>query len=255
MAKKDVAFKIHYFVGAALLAGFIEALCWSVSYIHWNSVGHRWWSMIMLAALGTVCKQALCYSLFIMVCRGVGITCSEIDSSTLLRLWLCSIGFILTEGLRLVMLLVKSITKPLPMTTTFAVVVPGAIFTSLFLSWAVHALNNTVDELEEQKQMAKLKVFRNMRTGGLAVLGFFGLVGIQDVWFQQSLDYEYSWKSRWIYSDALSHSAFFLMTLALCFVWQPSESSKNIMYSLELNAEEGIEMGGPESAEADVTLE
>lgn len=52
----DVLFKIHHYISITIVVGAVEAACWYASLYHWNYLGHRWWSMMALASLGTVVK-------------------------------------------------------------------------------------------------------------------------------------------------------------------------------------------------------
>lgn len=52
----DVLFKIHHYISITIVVGGVEAPCWYASLYHWNYLGHRWWSMMALASLGTVVK-------------------------------------------------------------------------------------------------------------------------------------------------------------------------------------------------------
>merc|ERR1712194_767272 len=177
----QVLFKIHHYIGICICAGLTEAICWYASLYHWNYLGHRWWSMMLLASLGTVIKQGVSYGLLL--------------------------------------------------------VTPGSLFVSILYVWILQALQDTLAELTEKGQVVKLEIYTKLRTFLIsAIVIVVGLVGYETIVVRRT-ELAQNWESRWIFTDALSHTCFLFLLAVIMYLWRPNERSIHMAYSEQLTGE------------------
>lgn len=78
-----------------------------VSLVHWNLIGHRWWSMICLASFGTIVKQGVSYGLLFSAVSGSGVTKPRIEGREFFVCCILVLLFVLSEVMRHAYVLVK----------------------------------------------------------------------------------------------------------------------------------------------------
>eukprot|EP00392_Amoebophrya_sp_AT5.2_P013038 g13149.t1 len=221
----DVLFVIHHFITCALMAGLIEALCWWTSLAHWNWTGHRWWSMIALATLGTTIKQGVCYALLLLACLGMWQIC------------LLTLAFVVTDSYRQFMMAERSaVSADMTTFSTILVVAPGSFFVSCLYVWILQALQETIFQLNHSKQMIKAEIYQSLRLAlALVCAVVVAIVAYETVVVRQS-DLSTNWDTRWV--------MFFFLNMVLMYLWRPNETSLQIAYSQQLNEfDDGIELG------------
>ncbi|CAD7955463.1 unnamed protein product [Amoebophrya sp. A120] len=240
----DVLFLIHHFISCALICGALEATCWFTSLAHWNWTGHRWWSMIALATLGTTIKQGVCYALLLLACLGVGVTQPKPSTKTLMQIFALTVAFVVTDTYRQFAMAERS-TVGSDMTTfsTVLVVAPGSFFVSCLYVWILQALQETISELNSTKQIVKAELYRYLRLAlGSVCAVVIALVAYETAVVRQT-DLSQNWDSRWIFTDAASHCMFFFLSMVLMYLWRPNETSQQIAYSQQIGDDDGIELG------------
>jgi len=235
---KKVLFKIHHYITLAVAVGLVEAICMYASLYHWNYLGHRWWSMMFLAALGTVLKQSTCYGLLYLGCFGLGVTKPRLETPVLVKGAVLIVLFVLAEFVRgLTLVSMDRLNGIQNSMTIIIIVVPGGIVTSLLLLSIMTGLQNTIEELKVKKQEAKLEVYQRLRAG-LGVIGFLMIaVVIYETLVIRRQSLQAVWETRYIYTDVLSHTLFFTILVMICFLWRPSERSRFMVYSEELSTD------------------
>jgi len=245
----SVLLKIHHYISITALVGALEAICWYASLYHWNYLGHRWWSMIALASLGTVLKQGVSYGLLLLACLGLGITKPRLQGRQIIQCLLLVIAFIISDGIRQMALVVQDRVHGIESNwKVFLLVSPGSLFVSLLYVWILQALQDTIQELTEKGQTVKLAVFTNLRLSMAIACGLVTTLVAYETFVIRQTDVAQNWETRWVFTDAMSHAVFFFLIVIMMFLWRPTENSLQLAYSEQIGAEmedqkEGIEMG------------
>ncbi|CAD7964790.1 unnamed protein product [Amoebophrya sp. A120] len=247
----DVLFKIHHFITVAIIAGLIEAACWYISLFHWNYLGHRWWSMMALASFGTVTKQGLSYGVLLLACLGLGVTAPRLDGKITAKVLLLVGAFIFADGIRQMALLMQDRVVGVQDTWKIILLVtPGSFFVSLIYVWILHALQETIGYLNNSRQMVKAEVYQNLRLALVLVVGIaMALVGYETIVVRRT-ELAQNWRTRYIFTDVLSHVCFAFLLTVIMYLWRPSERSVQMAYSQQLESQDtgdksgGIQMSG-----------
>lgn len=245
----SVLLKIHHYISVTALVGAFEAICWYASLYHWNYLGHRWWSMIALASFGTVLKQGVSYGLLLLACLGLGVTKPRLQGRQIIQCLLLVIAFIISDGVRQMALVVQDRVHGIESNwKIFLLVSPGSLFVSLLYVWILQALQDTIAELTEKRQTVKLGVYTNLRSAITVACGLVIALVAYETFVVRQTDVAQNWATRWIFTDAVSHTVFFFLIVVLMFLWRPTESSLQLAYSEQIGGEmedqkEGIEMG------------
>merc|ERR1712194_791837 len=234
----SVLLKIHHYISVTALVGAFEALCWYASLYHWNYLGHRWWSMMALASFGTVVKQGVSYGLLLLACLGLGVTKPRLESKQLVHVFLVVSAFIMSDGIRQMALLQQDRVNGIVSTWKILLLVtPGSLFVSVIYVWILQALQDTIKELSTSKQTVKLEVYSNLRLALVAVCSLVvGLVGYETIVVRRT-ELAQNWESRWIFTDALSHTCFLFLLAVIMYLWRPNERSIHMAYSEQLTGE------------------
>merc|ERR1712194_86290 len=234
----QVLFKIHHYIGICICAGLTEAICWYASLYHWNYLGHRWWSMMLLASLGTVIKQGVSYGLLLLACLGLGVTKARLDSKQIVQVFLVVMAFIVSDGVRQMALLQQDRGNGVVSTWKILLLVtPGSLFVSILYVWILQALQDTLAELTEKGQVVKLEIYTKLRTFLIsAIVIVVGLVGYETIVVRRT-ELAQNWESRWIFTDALSHTCFLFLLAVIMYLWRPNERSIHMAYSEQLTGE------------------
>lgn len=239
----DVLFTIHHFISWTLACGLVEAVCWYASLFHWNFLGHRWHSMMALGTIATTMKQGVSYALLLLACHGVGVTKPRVDSKLLVQVVLCTGAFVVCDVVRQFMM-AQEMTGSENWSTlsTILIVSPGSLFLSTLYVWIIQALQDTIRELGETKQSAKVEIYQSLRLALGTVLGFAVVLVAYEAAVVKKEDLSTNWQNRWIFSDLCSHLGFLLLLIVIMWLWRPNENTQNVAFSEQLGTDDNIEL-------------
>lgn len=252
-ASSSYILPIHNWISYGFYAGALEAICWFVALYHWNTVGHRWWSMIVLATCSTALKQAVCLGCLLACCLGSGITKPELPRRTVIKIWLLLACFVLFESARNVFLITNSdkiYVGKVSVVTVFAYTLPGSVCLAYTAGWIIEELNSTIQMLIDQKQTVKLEVYQDFRSCLYVTFFLAACLFTYEATVVHTSNYEQTWETKWIFSDALSHCCFLVAICCTAFLWRPSERMAQMAFSVQLTDGMGgagaLGMGSPD---------
>ena len=111
-----------------------------------------------------------------------------------------------------------------------------ALLDAFFYWWLFSGLARTLQQLSSRRQSAKLLLYRRFSHVLLAAVVASTLwVGWQmAVIVSASLDAR--WHQLWVF-DAFWHVLYFMVLLAICYLWSPSKNNRQYAYMDELGQE------------------
>lgn len=189
-----------------------------------------------LASFGTVVKQGVSYGLLLLACLGLGVTKPRLESKQVLQVFLLVTAFIVADGIRQMALLMQDRVNGVASSWKILLLVtPGSFFVSVLYVWILQALQDTLAELQSTGQTVKAQVYSSLRLALGSVVGVvISLVAYETIVVRRT-ELAENWESRYIFTDVLSHSCFFLLLVVIMQLWRPSERSVQMAYSVQLD--------------------
>ena len=123
-----------------------------------------------------------------------------------------------------------------PASPRLLLIIPMALLDAFFYWWLFSGLARTLQQLSSRRQSAKLLLYRRFSHVLLAAVVASTLwVGSQmAVIVSASLDAR--WNQLWVF-DAFWHVLYFMVLLAICYLWSPSKNNRQYAYMDELGQE------------------
>ncbi|KAK8817739.1 hypothetical protein WA538_004456 [Blastocystis sp. DL] len=183
--------------------------------------------------------------LTILVCMGLGISRASITDATCKLILFCAAYFGVTLWDQLMNL------QPYVDPQLFKLrVYVTAGMDALVYFWVFSSLMRTIDDLQQNKQNAKLAVFRRLY---LLLMASVVVSTLTLVLFSYLVKYAGSlpiWKYQWFMNEGIWAVYYFILFFCLMLMWKPSENSAAYAYHSELatDIQEDEEYGLPQDS-------
>jgi len=243
-------FNIHLCIAAASGLAVMESLMWYAFLMDWNGRGIHSEFMFAAAVIISVTRSTLSYMLVLLACLGWGVTKPILDGSTLCRISLLSIIYIVLNVIREIVL-AYSHTQAIPIHFVLLCLVPVSVMNGGIFYWIFAALTGLMETLESQGQTAKLTVFKKL--WWILLMAIFFAVGVLMAQvFIFSRDFPERWEQQWLFTDGAPQVGYNFVLAAIMVLWAPNEDSQRFAYSAQIdpNKEEQLDVEPVVQAEA-----
>jgi len=230
-------FALHYCIAVVILLGLVETFIWFVFYKDWNDSGLRSKILFILAIMSTVVKSVFSYMLALVASLGWGVTRPYLDRSTILKVQGISILYIILDFVRQTVLSFRH-SHTLSLTFVLLCLLPMAIINGAIFYWIFTALANLMETLKERRQIEKLRLFERLWTIIIVALTTASVALVFQI-FDLSRSINVKWHYQWFFADGISHAIFFVVLMAMMYLWAPHMHSKRYAYSQTVAQEDG----------------
>ena len=203
-------------------------------YVSFNAGGTRGVAPVVLGVLLSTVKKCVSRLLVLVVCLGYGVVRPTLGNVAYRVMALGLVYFLLSATLDVASNVSKL--SQLSVTARLLLIIPMALLDAFFYWWLFSGLARTLQQLSSRRQSAKLLLYRRFSHVLLAAVVASSLwVGWQmAVIVSGSLDDR--WAQLWVF-DAFWHVLYFVVLLAICYLWSPSKNNLQYAYMDELGQE------------------
>jgi len=242
-------------ITGVLVMCLIEMLIWYFDYLHLNNMGVRKNALFVLAMMTSVSRRTIARMLVVAVSMGYGVVKpilgDEKKKILLLGLIYWSFAFAFE-----VLIHYSQTQEVSPMLRTI-LTPPVAILDGYFWWWIFASLNDTILNLTQKRQMAKLVLYKRFSwclAFAIFVAFFFACYQLYYVWMKLFLE---DWKVMWILEVGFWQVLFTVVFFCIMLLWRPSRHASKYAYAQQIATEETEDadmfedtFGKPETAEA-----
>lgn len=221
-------------ISAVIFLGAVESATWYFDYVSFNAGGTRGVAPVVLGVLLSTVKKCVSRLLVLVVCLGYGVVRPTLGYVAYRVMALGLVYFLLSATLDVASNVSKL--SQLSITARLLLIIPMALLDAFFYWWLFSGLARTLQQLSSRRQSAKLLLYRRFSHVLLAAVVASSLwVGWQmAVIVSGALDDR--WAQLWVF-DAFWHVLYFVVLLAICYLWSPSKNNLQYLYMDELGQE------------------
>ena len=229
---------LQIWISLVMAFGMLETTMLFAHFLHWNDSGSPNLALTIIALFFGVLKRAVSRVLVLLVSMGYSVVRPSLADEMPRVLYLgaayCLLSLIYTIATSL-----PNSNKTVDENThdmiSMVVFVLAGVDTTFYI-WILTSLNNLITSLAARKQAAKYLLYRNFRS--VLVISFVAAI----VWalygsvinLSQGHGEDNNWKDHWTV-DALWESTYFMLFLAIAYLWAPSKNSMRYSYAVELS--------------------
>lgn len=241
-------------VSGVFLICVIEMVAWYYHYLYLNNNGVQSQALFMLALMTSVSRRTISRMLVVAVSMGYGVVNPDLgDAKTKIKIlgllnWSFSIAY--------EVLLSYSQTQETSPFLRFILTPPVALIDGFFLWWIFSSLKGTIAQLKQERQMAKLRLFKKFSWCLAVALGVAFLVTCFQLFYVGMRLYLSSWQFMWILEVGFWQVLYTGLLFCIMILWRPSKHAPKYAHSTQIATEEddtGIfedNFGKPDVAEA-----
>ncbi|KAI5475999.1 transmembrane receptor [Pseudohyphozyma bogoriensis] len=232
---------IQYYISATIGFLIFEIFMVYRYYDYLNEVGHPGVANLMLffVAVLNAARNSLSFFMLLITAMGYGIVRPSLGPVMLKARLLAVVHFIFG-----VLYSVGTVIVPLESAGFFIFffVFPLSFSLTAFLMWIMWSLNSTITDLGARRQTYKKSMFTKLYrilVGAVIVIGAFFV--ISSISFSNRLDEDFgpkTWQTRWILLDGWLGVLYFIVFVAIAFLWRPTANNKRLALSDELPTDE-----------------
>ena len=222
-------------IGGVLVLGVCETATWYHDYHNFNAGGTRGLAPVVIGVLVSTVKKTLSRLLVLVVCLGYGVARPTLGATAWRVAALGALYFACSAVLDVASNVAQLSEVSVPLRLLF--ILPVALLDALFYWWVFAALTRTLAQLSTRRQGAKLLLYRRF-SHVLVVSIVLSAVWVScqmGVIVSDALDARWAW--LWIF-DGFWHLLYFLILLAICYLWSPSKNNLQYAYMDELSSVE-----------------
>lgn len=233
----------------------IEMLTWYFDYLNLNNNGVRFNALFLFGMMTSVSRRTISRMLVVAVSMGYGVVKpilgEEKKKIVILGCVYWSFAFAFE-----VLIHYSQTQEVSPMLRTI-LTPPVAVLDGYFWWWIFASLNDTVSQLKQKRQMAKLGLYKKFSwcLGVSLVIAFiFACYQLYYVWMKLYLE---NWKVMWILEVGFWQVLFTLVFFSIMTLWRPSRHASKYAYAQQIATEEMDDadmfedtLGKPDTAEA-----
>jgi len=234
----------------------IEMLTWYFDYLSLNNNGVRLNVLFVLGMITSVSRRTISRMLVVAVSMGYGVVKPILgdEKKKILLLGAVYWGFAFAFE---VLIHYSQTQEVSPMLRTI-LTPPVAILDGYFWWWIFASLNDTLEDLKQKRQMAKLVLYKKFSwclAFSLVVAFVFACYQLYYVWMKLYLQ---NWQVMWVLEVGFWQVLFTVVFFSIMTLWRPSRHASKYAYSQQIATEEIDDadmfedtMGKPDTAEAD----
>jgi len=221
-------FSIQNCIAGVILLGLVESFLWYGFFSDWNSAGNHSKILFIASVFSSVAKSAFSYMLILVASLGWGVTRPYLDEWGHNRIWAVCALYVGLGVIREVVLTYRD-TQSLALWVVLICFLPVSILNGIIFYWVFMALSTLMETLKERRQREKLVVFQRLWFILVLSLGIATVTLLYQI-FSLS-HHNTSWKHDWLFTDGVSHILFFMVLVAMMYLWAPHKHSQRYAYS------------------------
>jgi len=233
----------------------IEMLIWYYDYLYLNNNGVRRSEVFAFGMIISVSRRTIARMLVVAVSMGYGVVKPILGDEKKKILILGAVYWVFAFVFEV--FIHYSQTQELPPILRTILTPPVAILDGYFWWWIFASLNETVANLKQKRQIAKLILFTKFSwcLGFSLVIAFvFAFFQLYYVWMKMYLE---RWDLMWLLEVGFWQALFTVVLFCIMMLWKPSRHASKYAYSQQIATEEMDDpelfeetLGKPDTAEA-----
>ncbi|KAJ0410730.1 hypothetical protein ATCC90586_006833 [Pythium insidiosum] len=238
--------QLHYGILLVLVMGVAASAAWFYAFFRMNKTGEPvccpYPTTFLVAVILDTLMRTLARIILIVVCLGYGIVREKLRrgevaliSVVALCYFVSGVGDEVTRG-------TSSGAEFREKPTAWSFV--QLLCNLFFIMWIHRSLERIVRQLDEQKQSAKLAMYRSLAYALAAFIVFFSVLTVVAVCGRAGV---FEWDVEWEWMQLVAWPVLnFTVSAAMCFIWRPTTTSSQYAFSMQLpmsdDPEKGLEM-------------
>jgi len=242
-------------ISGVLIICLIEMVAWYFDYLNLNNTGVRQNSLFIFGMVTSVSRRTISRMLVVAVCMGYGVVKPTLgDEKTKIIILGCvywSFAFAFE------VLLHYSQTEEVSPILRSMLTPPVAMLDGYFWYWIFISLNNTLAQLKQKRQNAKLRLFKKFSCCLAVSLVVAFVVACFQLYYIGMKLYLRWWKFMWILEVGFWQVLYTVVLFCIMTWWRPSRHAAQYAYSQQIATEELDDadmfedtLGKPDTAEA-----
>jgi len=228
-------------VSSVFLFCVLEMVAWYNHYLYLNNNGVQLQALFMFAVMTSVSRRTISGMLVVAVCMGYGVVNPTLgDKKTkiiILGVFYWSFAFAYE-----VLSSYSQTREILPM-LRHILTLPVAIIGGFFWWWIFSSLKGTIAQLEQERQMAKLRLFKKFSYCLAVALGIAFLVTCFQLYYVGMRLYYRSWQYLWLVEVGFWWVLYTGVLFCIMILWRPSKDAPEYAYSKQIATEEMDDAG------------
>jgi hypothetical protein len=254
--------QLHYGIFFVLLMGTVAASVWFYAFYRMNKTGEPvccpYPTIFLVSVIVDALVRTLARIILLVVCLGYGIVRDRLRQSEVIVVSLLSLAYFASgvgdEVTRGTSSGAEFRQKP----TLWSFI--QLICNLTFIMWIHFSLERILKQLGDQKQFAKLGMYKSLAWALASFILFFTLLTIVAVCSRFGV---FEWDVEWEWMQLVAWPVLnFTVSAAMCFIWRPTKNSSQFAFSMQLPMTDdgtGLEMTttsrDSSSSEDDVEVE
>ncbi|TMW65959.1 hypothetical protein Poli38472_003724 [Pythium oligandrum] len=245
--------QLHYGILLVLLMGTAATAAWFYAFFRMNQTGEPvccpYPTTFLVAVVLDTLMRTLARLILIVVCLGYGIVRAHLRRGEVVLVTFLSLAYFVSgigdEVTRGTSSGIEFREKP----TAWTLV--QLLCNLMFIMWIHYSLEQIIKQLSEQKQSAKLAMYKSLAWSLAGFIVFFTLLTLVAVCSRVGV---FDWDVEWEWMQLVAWPVLnFIVSAAMCVIWRPTKNSSQFAFSMQLpmsadDAEDGatgIEMPSP----------
>ncbi|CBK23468.2 uncharacterized protein [Blastocystis hominis] len=218
---------VHLMILVVLISFVINSLVRVLYLWIYNSSGND--VFIYLSLFVDAVTRTLTRVLTLLVCMGLGISRATVSDVTVRVVIFAVVYFAVSLWDSLL-----AVRSDVPEMLNHVRVYVTAGLDALVYFWVFQSLMNTMDELRQNKQHAKLAVFVRLYSLLLVSVVVSTVTLIVFSYLVNNEDIPNTWRFQWFMNEGVWSLYYFLLFLCLMYMWRPTENSAAYAHHSEL---------------------
>lgn len=223
-------------ITGVLLMCMIEMATWYFDYLNLNNNGVRHKAPFIIGMMTSVSRRTVARMLVVAVSMGYGVVKPILGDEKKKIILLGATYWCFAFAFEV--LIHYSQTQEVSPALRTILTPPVAILDGYFWWWIFESLNNTILNLLQKKQSAKLALYKRFSWClgiALAVAFIFACYQFYYVWMKLYLA---NWQIMWVLEVGFWQVLFTIVFLSIMVLWRPSKHASRYAYAQELATEE-----------------
>ncbi|DAZ96503.1 TPA: hypothetical protein N0F65_008054, partial [Lagenidium giganteum] len=235
--------QLHYGILLILILGTVTSSMWFYSFMDMNKTGAPvccpYPTNFLIAVTLDTLMRTVARIILLIVCLGYGIVRDSLTSLEAFFVSVLSISYFLSgigdEVSRGTSSGAEFRQKP----TVWSFV--QLLCNLMFIMWIHYSMERILRQLSDQKQCAKLGMYKSLAWALVAFIVFFTILTMVAVCSRLGV---FEWGVEWEWMQLVAWPVLnFVVSAAMCLIWRPSPTSSQYAFSMQLPQHEGDDNG------------
>ncbi|RLN37658.1 hypothetical protein BBJ28_00001929 [Nothophytophthora sp. Chile5] len=228
---------LHSGILLILVMGTVASTVWFYAFYRMNKTGEpvccpypTTFLVAVILDVRAALVRTLARIILLVVCLGYGIVRSHLSKAEVTVVTLLSLCYFVSG-------VADEITRGTSSGADFREKPTAWSFIQLlcnltFIMWIQYSMERIMRELRDQKQFAKLGMYRSLAWSLAAFIVFFTILTVVAVCSRLGV---FEWDVEWEWMQLVAWPVLnFTVSAAMCFIWRPTKNSSQFAYSIQL---------------------